>query len=153
MANYVRSIIDIYPKENLIDENVLFTGINCGPMIAKIFDTLLQHKSISFLSFPMKMNFLENLFHFYTKDISYVTNILNIGGFFSHHDSDYATYIGINTHIFYKSDFCDVFSRADNIYRSFCTMPEICRKGNQFNYYCLYTIGERNLEIIRKSVI
>lgn len=158
ITKYVKSIIEIYNKENFDDDdNVFFTGINCGGVIAKILGTLLHHKSISFISFPMDMNFLEHLFHFPSSYMSYVTNVFNIDGIFSHPDSDHAINIGIDMPIFYKSKFCssgfcEIFSKTDNIYRTFCTMSEICGKGNQFNYYCKNTIGEKNLEIIRESL-
>ena len=156
--NYVKSIIEIYKKENFDDnEIVYFTGINCGGVIAKIVGTLLHRKSISFLSFTMEMDFLETLFHFSSSYMNYVTNVFNIDGFFSQPDSDYAINIGIEMPIFHKSkfctsDFCDIFSKNDNIYRTFCTMSELCGNGNQFHYYCEKTIGEKNLEIIRESL-
>lgn len=103
------------------------------------------------------MDFLESLFHYPESYISYVTHVFNVDGIFSHIDSDNANNIGIDTPLFYQSKwctsgFCDIFSRTDHIYRSFCTMSEICGKGNQFNYYCVNTIGEKNLEIIRESL-
>ena len=158
IVKYVKSIIDIYNKEKFNDDDqVFFTGINCGGVIAKIVGTLLNRKSISFLSFPIEMDFLKHLFHFSSNNMNYVINVFNIDGFFSHPDSDYALNIGINTPVFYKSkfctsDFCGIFSKADNIYKTFCTMSELCGKGKQFNYYCMNTIGESNLETIRKSL-
>lgn len=159
IVKYANSIIDIYKKQNDdLKENVIFTGINCGGVIAKIVGTLMHRKSISFLSFPMGMDFLEHLFHYSSTFMSYVTNVFNIDGIFSHPDSDHTINIGIDMPVFYKtkfctSGFCDLFSKTDNIYRTFCTMSETCGKGNQFKYYCEKTIGEKNLNIIRESLL
>ena len=136
---------------------MIFTGINSGGVMAKIVGTLVYRKSISFLSFPMGMDVLEHLFHYSTTFMSHVTNVFNIDGFFSHPDSDHTVNIGIDVPIFTKSkyctaDMCEMFSKADNIYKTFCTMSETCGKGNQFKKYCEQVIGENNLEIIRKSL-
>ena len=65
--------------------------------------------------------------------------------------------IGLDAPIFKKrflctSDYCYMFSRTDNVYRSFCTMSEICGKGNQFNYYCENSIGKKYINIIRDNL-
>lgn len=157
IVKYVKSIMNIYYKENLNDERILFTGINCGGVIAKIVGTLLHQKSISFLSFPIDIDFIQNLFNFSSYYIGYITNIYNVDGFFSHSDSDYANNIGFSTPVFKKSKdctskFCDLESRLDNVYESFCAMSEICGKGIQFNYYCENIIGKKYLDIIRENI-
>ena len=157
-VKYVKSIIDIYENESLNDhERVIFSGINCGGVIAKIVGTLLHRKSISILSFPLDIDFIQHLFEFPTFYTSYITNVFNVDGWFSHPDSNYAVNIGIDTSIFIKrflctSGFCDFFSRTDNVYQSFCTMAELCGKANQFNYYCENTIGKKDIDIIRNHL-
>ncbi|KAK8890333.1 hypothetical protein M9Y10_035108 [Tritrichomonas musculus] len=158
MVKYVKSIREIYEKENFSEhDNVLFTGINAGGVIAKVVGTLSERRSISFISFPMAMDFLEHLFHFPSNYMSYVTNVFNIDGIFSKPDSEHTINIGIDTPLFHQSPFCttgfcEIFSRVDYIYRTFCTMSETCGRGNQFNYYCRKTIGEKNLETIRENL-
>ena len=105
----------------------------------------------------MAMDFLEHLFHFPSNYMSYVTNVFNIDGIFSKPDSEHTINIGIDTPLFHQSPFCttgfcEIFSRVDYIYRTFCTMSETCGRGNQFNYYCRKTIGEKNLETIRENL-
>ena len=158
IVKYVNSIRKIYDQLNISqNENVLFTGINCGGVIAKISGTLLYQRSISFISFPIELDFLQNWFHYSLSDASLVTNVFNVESFFSVPDTQYANNIGIDTPAYQKSkyctsDFCEMFSKLDNVYKTFCSMSEICGKGNQFDYYCQKTIGEKYVRIIRENL-
>ena len=158
MVKYINSIIKIFHKENYQNnQRVFFTGINTGGVIAKILSGLLQRKSISFLSFPVEMDFVQRRFRFDDSYMNYITNVFQSDGVFSMPDGDHAINIAMDIPSFHQSkhcssDFCEVFSRFDNIYRTFCTMSEICDKGNQFHEYCKTTIGEKNIEIIRDSL-
>ena len=124
---------------------------------AKIVGTLLHRKSISFISFPIDNDLFETLFEFQSSYISLATNVYNVDGFFSGQEPRYATNIGIDMPIFDKTKFCtsgicEINSKTDNVYRTFCTMSEICGKGNQFGYYCENIIGKEDLETIRESL-
>lgn len=158
MVKYINSIKEIYIKENYHNnQRVFFTGINTGGVIAKILSTLLQRKSIAFISFPVEMDIVQNRFRYDDSYMNYITNVFQSDGVFSMPDGDHTINIAIDIPPFHQSkfcssDFCEVFSRFDNIYRTFCTMSEICNKGNQFNEYCKTTIGEKNIEIIRDSL-
>ena len=158
MVKYVNSIINIYEKYNFTDdERVLFAGINCGGAIAKIVGTSLQRKSISFISFAIDNNLFNLMFGFSLPFVSLVTNVYNVEGFFSDQEPRYATNIGINIPVFDKKKFCtsgicDINSKTDNVYRTFCTISEICGKGNRFNYFCENIIGKDDVETIRMSL-
>lgn len=64
--------------------------------------TLLHRKSISFLSFPISIDFIQHLFDFSDHYMGYITNIFNVDGLYSHPDSNYAVNIGIDIPIFEK---------------------------------------------------
>lgn len=159
MVKYVNSIIDIYNKAELENEGkVLFAGINCGGVIAKIVGTILHRKSISFISFPIGNDLFEMMFDFSSSFIGFVTNIYNVDGFFSDQEPAYATNIGIEMPVFDKKKFCssgicEINSKTDNVYRTFCTISELCGKGDRFEYYCENIIGENDLQTIRESLM
>ena len=152
------SILDIYNKAELEkEENVLFAGINCGGAIAKIVGTILHRKSISFISFPINNDLFQMMFDFSSSYLGLVTNVYNVDGFFSDQEPAYATNIGISMPVFDKTKFCtsgvcEINSKTDNVYRTFCTISELCGNGNQFNYYCEKIIGKHDLETIRENL-
>lgn len=153
------SSIDFYKNYSLDNEDkVIFSGINCGGVIAKIVGTLLHRNSISFISFPIDNNFFEIMFDFSTTYMSLVTNVFNVDGFFSDLEPRLATNIGINMPVFNKKAFCtsgicELNSKVDNVYRTFCTISETCGAGNRFYYFCENIIGKADLQIIRESLL
>lgn len=81
----------------------------------------------------------------------------NVDSCFSDQEPSYATNIGIEIPLFdhkkyCTSGICEINSKTDNVYRTFCTISEICGKGSKFNYYCENIIGEKDLETIRESL-
>lgn len=157
MVKYVNEIIDIYNKENLDNESVLFAGINSGGIIAKIVGSLLKCKSISFVSLPIDNDLFNNMFDLDSSYLSLITNVYNVDGFFSSQEPNYATNIGIEIPVFDRkkyctSGICNIKSKTDNVYRTFCTISEICGRGNQFNYYCENIIGKKDIETIHQSL-
>lgn len=97
------------------------------------------------------------LFDFSPSYISLATNVYNVEGFFSDQEPRFATNIGIelpvfNSNKFCTSGICEINSKTDNVYRTFCTMTEICGQGNRFYYYCENVLGKNDLETIRESL-
>lgn len=100
MVKYVNEIINIYNKNNLENERVIFAGINSGGIIAKIVGSMLKRKSISFLSLPFDNDLFNTMFDLDSSYLSLITNVYNVDGFFSSQEPNYATNIGIEIPVF-----------------------------------------------------
>lgn len=131
------SSLFIDPVEEIIaskrysdDEKILFTGINIGGMFSKVLGMIHKKQGIGFVTLPTFNDYFLNDFDFEDDDSIYITNVYNYNGWFTKQEPDLATNIGIP----WISSSLPI--ERDSVYRTFCTISEMCGQGQKFYNYC-----------------
>lgn len=134
---FVDPIEEIYASKNY-NENatVIFTGINIGGMFAKVLGMIHKKHGIGFITLPAFNDYFLNSFDFDDEDAIYITNVYNFNGWFTMQEPDVATNIGIPW--ISGSNFIE----RDSVYRTFCTITEMCGYSQQFYNYCKTVVGD-----------
>lgn len=162
ITNFVDPLIKICDEINVKDnDRVMFTGINIGGTFAKILGMLYGKQAVSFLSFPVFNDFVTYNYEFEEIDSTFITNIFNIGGLFALPEDGVANNIGIpwipDTLDTIKScsnkEMCGLATEKDSVYRSFCTVSNICGKVEQFGNYCESIIGKTYVDLIHRTFL
>jgi hypothetical protein len=138
--SFIDPILEKYDQEQ--PPNVLFSGINVGGLISKTLALVRHEQGIGFLSLPVFNDFFQYAYDFGPEDALYITNVYNYEGTFALPEPAVATNIGIPWVT------SSSISR-DTVYRSVCTMAELCGKSEQFQEFCIASIGEDELNILR----
>lgn len=128
-------------NEMKLDErsNVIFAGVNCGGVLAKLAGLITQRHSVSFVSFPVTNDFFTWEFSLDKSHAGLITNIYNYEGLFSEQEPGIANNIGV---LWIPTSAV----RRDSIYQSFCTMAVSCG-SNKYEEYCRAAIGDDMDEI------
>ena len=140
---FLDPIEEIYKSKNYDkDTKILFTGINIGGLFSKTLAMINKKQGIGFISFPVFNDYLQNYFDFEDDDSIYITNVYNYNGLYSMQEPNLATNIGIpqNEHQFSVD--------TDSVYKTFCTIAEMCGEGPKFSNYCSSTV--ENMDEIRE---
>ena len=140
---FLDPIEEIYQSKNYDkDTKILFTGINIGGLFSKTLAMINKKQGIGFISFPVFNDYLQNYFDFEDDDSIYITNVYNYNGLYSMQEPNLATNIGIpqNEHQFSVD--------TDSVYKTFCTIAEMCGEGPKFSNYCSSTV--ENMDEIRE---
>lgn len=161
ISDFIDPLIKICEEEDVRDnENIIFTGINVGGIIAKLLGNLYKKQSVAFLSFPIYNDLFMYTYNISKELAGYVTNIFTYEGLFSTQEPSAGTNIGIPW-VKGPNDFnpsctangiCDISFEKESVYRSFCTIVEICGKIDQFYGFCNTTITGEDMEAIRNYI-
>lgn len=99
-------------------------------MFSKVLGMLHKKQGIGFVTLPTFNDYFLNDFDFDDEDSIYITNVYNYNGWFTKQEPDLATNIGIP---WVSSSFS---IERDSVYRTFCTITEMCGHGQKFYNYC-----------------
>ena len=133
----------ITPVEEIIDsrgytddDKILFTGINIGGMFSKVLGMIYKKHGIGFVSLPSFNDYFLNDFDIDDDDSMHVTNVYNYNGWFTKQEPDLATNIGVP---WIPSP---LPIERDSVYRTFCTIAEMCGQGPHFYNYCSTVVDD-----------
>lgn len=162
VVDFVDPLLKICNDMNVSSKpNILFTGINIGGAFAKILGMLQKQQAVSFLSMPAFNDFFIYSYDFSEIDATFITNVFNYGGLFALPENNIASNIGIP----WVSDsfdtiaacstegICELSAEKDSVYRSFCTIADMCGKVEQFGHYCEAVIGQTHVELIHDYLL
>ena len=136
---FIHPIEDIYNSKNYPENTkIVFTGINIGGLFSKTIGMITKKQGISFISFPSFNDYFLHSFDFSDDDAMYITNVYNYNGFWALQEPEVASNIGIpwveNSELI----------RSDSVYRTFCTIAEMCGKGPRFSHFCSTVVDDYN---------
>jgi hypothetical protein len=105
------------------------------------------------VSHPVFNDVFDEEFGFQEKDAWHVVNVFNYGGLFTMPEPELASNFGIPwiepPSVLDKTVFTNV--RRDMVYQSFCTLAELCARGNQFDDYCAAAV-EGDWETVKEII-
>jgi hypothetical protein len=127
----------------------------------------LRYKThgVSFLSYPVLDSLLGVIFDTleYKANAPYITNVHNVKGWFTNQEpqtsNNYAVpwislglvdELSVNVSALKRVKLTSTI--RDSVYRSFCTLEEMCGRERQFAQYCGDLIGEADLLYLRAAL-
>ena len=117
-------------------DKILFAGINIGGMFSKVLGMIHKKHGIGFISLPSFNDYFVDDFGIDDDDAMYITNVYNYNGWYTKQEPDLATNIGVP---WIPSS---LSIERDSVYRTFCTIVEMCGQGPKFYNYCSKVIDD-----------
>jgi hypothetical protein len=144
----------VYDELDTDGSNVVFTGINTGGLYAKVLAVTNKRPGIAFLSFPIYNDYFMSLFELSEDDAWYIINVHTSEGLFTGPEPALATNIAvpwIATPSFFDEIVISSWVR-DTVYKTLCTLGELCHVHSQLDEYCLAAIGQAEVDIVNDGL-
>jgi hypothetical protein len=145
---------EVFDSLGLENEPVIFSGINTGGLYAKALAITNKKLGISFLSFPVYNDYFTSMFELDGDDASRIVNVHTSEGLFTFQEPQIATNVAvpwIPSPSILDGTVHDSWIR-DTVYKSFCTLTQLCYDDERFAEYCLAAIGEEEVGIVEEGL-
>jgi hypothetical protein len=150
----VEKVQEIYDGMDLEDRNVIFTGINTGGLYAKTLALMNARPGVAFLSFPVYNDYFVSLFEISGDDAWLIVNVHTSEGLFTGPEPALSANIAvpwIPSPSMFDGTVISSWIR-DTVYKTLCTLAELCHPDGQLQEYCVHAIGPEEVDIVKEGI-